>query len=517
MGLLIDKGVEQIAAMLGVLKAGKFFVLFDPSFPLERNLAILEDTSPRFILVDAKNTPYGSKLTNTTSSLIAFESTDPNSVSDDLKLEISPDSLAYVVYTSGSTGKPKGVIQNHRSRLHLVMVYSNMLSLTPNDRSILLTSGTANTIANSLFALLNGAALHPLSVNELGLSRLAAWIIDEKISICAISAPLFRKLCEFLTGNERFLDLRVLRLTSEASYKSDFELYKRFFPSTCCLANMLAPTEAGILRQFLMNHDTQINGDEIPLGYPVDDTEIFLLDEEGREVGCNEVGEIVVRSRYLSPGYWVRPELNEAKFKADPHEANQRFYYTGDLGLMLPDGCLIHKGRKDFRVKIRGYGVETGEVEKVLRSHAAVKDCIVVDRRDESAETKLIAYYTSSAPLMPNASDLRKFLSRSLPDYMVPSMFVQLDAIPLTPNGKVDRRALPEPGGRRPDLDTPFLAPRTDVEKIVTQIFSECTGVERVGIDDNFFELGGDSLILTRLLSRLSVDVSAGILHTGAV
>ena len=199
---------------------------------------------------------------------------------------------------------------------------------------------------------------------------------------------------------------------------------------------MLAPAETGMLRHFLMDHETQINGDEIPLGYPVDDTEIFLLDEEGREVGCNQIGEIVVRSRYLSPGYWLCPELNEAKFKADPYDADQRFYYTGDLGLMLSDGCLIYKGRKDFRVKIRGYGVETGEVEKVLRGHAAVKDCIVVDRKGESGESKLIAYYTSSAQWVPNTNELRKFLSRSLPDYMVPSMFVKLEGIPLTPSGK---------------------------------------------------------------------------------
>ena len=385
------------------------------------------------------------------------------------------------------------------------MVYSKMLSLTPNDRCILLTSGTANTIANSLFALLNGAALHPFNVNELGLSRLVAYLIEEKITVCAISVPLFRKLCESLTGNENFSDLRVLRLTSEASYKSDFELYKRFFPGTCRLANMLAPTETGILRLFLMDHDTRIDGDEIPLGYPVDDNDILLLDEEGREVGYHEVGEIVVRSRYMSSGYWLRPELNQAKFRADPDNADQRFYYTGDLGLMLPDGCLIHKGRKDFRVKVRGYGVEIGEVEKILRAHAGVKECTVVDRRSELGETKLVAYYTSSSQLMPNASELRMFLSRSLPDYMVPSMFVKLETIPLTPNGKVDRRALPEPGGSRPELDTPFLPPRTDVEKLLAQIVSECTGVDRVGIDDNFFELGGDSLILTRLLSRLSV------------
>jgi amino acid adenylation domain-containing protein len=504
-GLLIDKGVEQTAAMLGVLKAGKFFVLFDPSFPLERNLAIAEHTSPRSVLVDAKNMAYGSKLTNATSSLVTVESIDSNAVSDDLKLAILPESLANIDYTSGTTGKPKGVIRNHRSRLHVVMVYSNMLSLTPNDRCSLLNSGTASAIGNSLYALLNGAALHPFNVNEIGLSRLAGWIVDEKISICAISAPLFRKLCESLTGNEKFTDLRVLRLSSDGSYKNDFELYKRFFPRSCRLANMLAPTEAGILRQFLMDHETQIDGDEIPLGHSVDDKEVFLLDEEGREVGCNEVGEIVVRSRYLSPGYWLCPELNETKFKVDPREPDQRFYYTGDLGLMLPDGCLIYKGRKDFRVKIRGYGVEIAEVEKALRDHAAIKDCIVVDQKGESGETKLIAYYTSSASWVPNASELRKFLSRSLPDYMVPAMFLKLEAIPLTPNGKVDRRALPQPGGQRPDLDTPFFAPRTDLEQVVAQIFSECTGVERLGIDDNFFELGGDSLTLTRLQSRLSV------------
>src|SRR6185295_19743937 len=211
----IDKGVGQMAAMLGVLKAGKFFVLFDPSFPLDRNLAIAEDTSPRSILVDVKNTSYGSKLTGTTSSLVVLESLDPNSVADDLKLAISPNSLAFVVYTSGSTGKPKGVIQTHRNTLHRIMLHTNLLGLTPDDRCALLTSGTNNTIGNSLLALLGGAALHPLNVHELGLAGLARCIIGDKLSICAISVPLFRQLCASLTGNEKFPGLRVLRLTSE--------------------------------------------------------------------------------------------------------------------------------------------------------------------------------------------------------------------------------------------------------------------------------------------------------------
>jgi acyl-CoA synthetase (AMP-forming)/AMP-acid ligase II len=172
-----------------------------------------------------------------------------------------------------------------------------------------------------------------------------------------------------------------------------------------------------------MDHETQINGDEIPLGIGVDDTDIFLLNDEGGKVGYNEVGEIVVRSRYLSSGYWLRPELNDAKFKADPHEADQRSYYTGDLGLMLPDGCLIHKGRKDFRVKIRGYGVETAEVEKVLKGHTAVKDCIVVDRRGDSGEqNSLLVYFVGP---LPNAVVRRILLDRFRT--MVPSVFVSDD------------------------------------------------------------------------------------------
>jgi non-ribosomal peptide synthetase component F len=176
-----------MAAMLGVLKAGKFFVLLDPSFPMERNAAILEDTSPSLILVDTKNTPNGNKLAAGTSSLVELEALDHNSNSDDLKLAISPDALAYVIYTSGSTGKPKGVIQTHRNTLHLVMLYSNLVGLAPDDRCALLSSGTNNTIGNSLFALLEGAALYQLNVYEVGLSGLTGHIIDEKLSIFATS------------------------------------------------------------------------------------------------------------------------------------------------------------------------------------------------------------------------------------------------------------------------------------------------------------------------------------------
>ena len=511
LGVLIAKGVEQIAAMLGVFKAGKFIVLFDPSFPLERNLAIVKETSPALILTDAASTDYATKLADAYSTVFEIESIDPDSNADDLDLEISPDAFAYLVYTSGTTGQPKGVIQNHHNMLHRVMVYTNSLGITSNDRCILLTSGTANTLGNSLYALLTGATLHPFKVHELGPAKLAGYLMEEKISVCAVSTLLFRRLCESLTGSETFPDLRILRLTSEGSYKSDFELYKRYFPRTCRLVNMLLPTEAGTLRCFLIDHETQISTEEIPLGYPVDDKEIFLLDDDGREVGFNEVGEIVVRSRYLSPGYWLRPDLNEAKYKLDPHDPNQRFYYTGDLGLMLPDGCLIHKGRKDLRVKVRGYGVDLTEIERVLRSHHAVEDAVVIGRTNAMRETSLVAYFTSASEQIPTISELRKFLSKTMPDYMIPAVFIRLEALPLTPNGKVDRKALPQADDQRPQLSEPYAPARNQVERMLVKTWEEVLGVRPIGINDNFFDLGGDSLKLASFLSRVKDEVGIEI------
>src|SRR6185503_2120343 len=252
---------------------------------------------------------------------------------------------------------------------------------------------------------------------------------------------LFRGLCEMLGATGKFPDLRVIRLTSESARRTDVDVYRKHFSSNCLLATALSSTETGPLRKYLVDHAGEIPGDEVPVGYGVDGKEIVLLDDEGKQVGFNEIGEIVVRSCYLSPGYWRRPDLTEAKFKPDPQGGNNRLYFTGDLGLMLPDGCLIHKGRKDFRVKIRGYQIEIAEVENVLRSHAAVRDAVGLARQDDSGETRFIIYFTAASRGVLTTSELREYLSKTLPDYMIPSAFVRLDAMPVTPNGKIDRRA----------------------------------------------------------------------------
>jgi acyl carrier protein len=239
------------------------------------------------------------------------------------------------------------------------------------------------------------------------------------------------------------------------------------------------------------------------VGYAVEDKEIWLLDADGGRVGFNEIGEIVVRSRYLSPGYWRRPDLTEAKFKTDPHGGEERLCFTGDLGLMLPDGCLMHKGRVDFRVKVRGYGVELAEVERTLLKHTGVREAVVMAGKNKAGESRLVAYFTSSQQSRPTVSDLRSFLQEKLPSYMMPSTFIGLDAMPLTRNGKLDRNTLPAPGNSRPELSTPFMAPRNSTEKSLADIWAEVLCLDQVGIDDNFFDLGGHSLSATRIISRV--------------
>jgi len=502
-GLLLEKGVEQIAAMLGILKAGKFFVLLDPSFPAERISSVIEDSQAALLVVDRQTVLSAQQVTTRRCQLIRFDRLAQPMPAEDSRIPISPHALACIVYTSGSTGQPKGVVRNHRTLLHGAMLRVRTYGISKDDRLAHITAGTSNSVTNSFYVLLQGATLVAIDVKREGVARLASWLIDEKISICLIASPVFRKLCTTLTGSERFPALRYLRLRSDTVYKSDVELHRKHFPPTCSLANGLASSETGPLREYRIYHDTEFGSSEVPVGYALEDKEVLLLNENGEEVGFNEVGEIVVRSEYLSLGYWNNPELTAKKFKPCPQNPHKRLYYTGDLGLMLPDGCLIHKGRKDFRVKIRGYGVDLIEVEKVLLRHPGVREAVVVASKSKSDETRLIGYFTSSNHLIPSVNELRGFLQKTLADYMIPSVFVNIDKIPLTSNGKVDRKALPAPSNSRPELGTPIVEPRTMLERELVSIWAEILSLQEVGIHDSFFDLGGHSLAATRVVSQV--------------
>jgi amino acid adenylation domain-containing protein len=502
--LLLEHDALMIAAILGVLKAGKVYVPLDPSFPYARNEYILEDSQADLIITNNKNRPLAESLGENGHSLINIDEIGATLSDENVNLSISADNLANIIYTSGSTGQPKGVVQNHRNALQVAMRYTNSFRISAEDRLTLLQSySVAGSVSNMLGALLNGASLFPFNVKEEGLTRLADWLIEEEITVYHSVPTVFRQFANALTGKEEWPKLRLIRLGGEPVSAEDVQLYKRYFPSDSIFVNSYGASEAASVLRYCVDKDTELSGAVVPVGYPLGDVEIRLLDDEGAAVGFGHVGEIAIKSRYTSPGYWRRPDLTRAAFVTDPKDEGERIYRTGDLGYMQPDGCLVVTGRNDFRVKIRGFRIEVGEIELALRGLTKVKEAAVMAHEDQRGEKQLVAYVVPQPEQVPTISELRDFLKDKLPDYMVPSAFVVLDALPLTPNGKLDRLALPAPSLARPELDTNFVAPRNALEVQLVEIWVEVLGVTRVGVHDDFFELGGHSLLATRVVSRV--------------
>jgi amino acid adenylation domain-containing protein len=503
--LLLEHGGPVITAMLGLLKAGKCYVSLDPLLPHVRNTSILEDSQAGFVITDDKNLDLAKRLAEKQSMVINLDQIDSCVSAENLGLPMSPDTPSYIIYTSGSTGCPMGVVQNHRNVLHQAMRMTNAFHIRAEDRLTLLAScSTGQAMTNIYNALLNGAELFPFNIREEGLAHLGAWLIQKEITIYHSSATVFRYFVDTLTGEEGFPRLRLIKLGSEPVSARDLESYREHFSQGCIFVNALSSTETGTVCAYFFNKKTPISESTVPVGYAVEDMEIFVLDEDGEvEAAFNHVGQIAVKSLYVSPGYWQRPDLSEAKFLPDPSGGDKRIYLTGDLGRMMPDGCLVHTGRKDFQVKIRGYRVEVREIEKALLGFSAIKQAIVVGREDRPGDQRLVAYLVPNRQPAPSVSELRRFLGDQLPDYMLPSAFVILDTLPLSLSGKVDRHALPAPGKMRPELQATFVAPRTPVEESLAEIWKELLCLHTVGIHDNFLELGGNSLVATQIVSRV--------------
>ena len=503
-GLLIQQGAPLIGAILGVLKAGKFYVPLDSSFPEMRLAAVVEHSQPSLILTDNTNLLAAEKLNNGTRPVLTLDEIGASFSSDDPGVAISPEAIAYILYTSGSTGEPKGVFQSHRNVLHAIMKYTNGAHLCADERLTLLMSASFGASVSDIFgALLNGAQLLPFNIKEEGLLHLKDWLKNEEITVYHSVPTVFRHFVASLNGAEQFPQLRLVKLGGESVHRKDFDEFKKHFSPSCLFQVGFGATEIHSICQYFCDHWSTFEGATAPVGYVMDDTEILLLDRNGQPVKPGDTGEIAIRSKYLALGYWRQPELTKKAFRSD-HKDEPRTYCTGDLGRLLPDGCLVHLGRKDFQLKIRGHRVEAAEVEMALRENALVKETVVVERRDRNGEPQLVGYIVPTGGPAPSISGLRASLRQSLPDYMIPSAFVVLDTLPLTDNGKVDRNALPPPAQERPTLGTEFVAPRDTVEFELARIWSGILGIESVGTLDNFFSLGGDSLSAVQLISQVS-------------
>ncbi len=502
--LALEHGADVIIAILGLWKAGKIYVPLDPALPHGRNKAILDATQARLIVTHTRHRDYIAQIQKDLRLLNLDEHAGTLSA-ENLSASIAPDNLAYILFTSGSTGEPKGVLQNHRNLLNQIKKETNSLRICAEDRMILVRSCSAiGGVRIVLSALLNGAAVYPLDVARAGHAELAKLLVREEITIYDSTPTTFRNFVPVLTDEQRFPHLRLIRLSSEPVHKQDVELYKKHFSRDCIFANSLGLTEtAGSIRHNLIDHDTNVTNDTVPVGYAVEEMEVVLIDDDGHEVGADEIGEIAVRSRYLSPGYWRSPDLTRAKFLVDPEGGDKRLYLTGDLGRMLADGSLVHLGRKDFQVKVRGYKIDVAEIERALLALGSIKAAVVVASADRHDERYVVAYLVSATKSAATISGLRRALSDKLPEYMIPSSFVMLDALPTTPTGKVDRGALPAPDRTRPTLDVVFVKPRSESEKSLTRIWQEVLRIDKIGIDDNFFDLGGNSLRLAEVNRKI--------------
>jgi amino acid adenylation domain-containing protein len=510
--LLMRHDSPLIAAALAVLKAGRIVVVLNPSEPPARLKQILDDAEPGLIVTDLPNENLAGQIAQKNQAVLCFENQNSGPAHNP-EVKIAPADIAWLIYTSGSTGRPKGVIQTHRNIAHNVLRLSRGMSLSAEDRIVLLGSPSGGQgVATTWCALLNGAVLFPFPIAEKGAAGFKKWMLENKITVYVSSTSVFRSLAKTLDAADSFSDTRLVRFGSEAATVDDFAAFQKHFSDKCVLLNSLSSSETGNVTQHRFARNDTFAGSRLPVGLPVDGIEIFLSDENGREVRDGETGEIIVRSHYLSPGYWRNELLTAERFSENGDGV--RAFRSGDLGRRLDDGSLVFMDRKDARVKIHGYRVEISEIEDALTQQSEVEAAIVSAGTAADGEARLVAHVVPRNGKAHSAETLRRELRRTLPAYMVPAAFVFLDKFPLTPHGKIDHEKLQQ---MAPSLSVllPMEKPATGTEILLADIWKKVFGQDSIGLQDNFFDLGGDSLsasvVAAQVYAALKVELDLRI------
>ncbi|HEX6037835.1 non-ribosomal peptide synthetase, partial [Longimicrobium sp.] len=523
-GLCVERGPAMVEGVLGILKAGGVFVPLDPGYPRERLEYMLADSAPAAVLAQ------GSVMANVGATLAGLGRDVPV-----LELDaavpawadapetnperggLTPEHPAYVTYTSGSTGRPKGVPSIHHKVLNLVHWYGRELGLTEDDAVLLVMSFSFDGTYRNLFApLFAGGQLH-LAAEPFDPAGIVAQVSAGGIRALNCTPSAFQALVEADAGGGALAKLRTAVLVGEAVQPRKLMELPEPRPA---LVNLYGPTEcSGIMTYHRLSRDLSVYLEQpVPVGRPIPNGRIYLLDRAGSPVPLGVAGELHIGGTPVGNGYQNAPGQTAEKFVPDPFgEPGARLYRTGDRARWRADGTLEFLGRLDTQVKVRGYRIEPGEIEARLAAHPAVREAVVLVREDAEGEPRLVAYWVGEAV---EAEALRSHLGEGLPGYMVPAAYVRMDAWPLTPNGKLDRRALPAPEGDA-YASRAYEAPADETEEAVAAIWAEVLRVERVGRRDSFFELGGHSLsavqVISRVRQRLDVQVALGDIFTRPV
>jgi amino acid adenylation domain-containing protein/non-ribosomal peptide synthase protein (TIGR01720 family) len=504
-GLCLDRSVELIVALLGILKAGGAYLPLDPAIPPARRRLMLEDAgagllvSSTAVAEDLRPSPVRVVCLDVDAQLIANESTA------NVTSAVAAENLVYLIFTSGSTGRPKAVGVEHRQLVNYINAIWEALAL-PEGSSFASVSTIAADLGNTAVfpALCKGGALHLLAEQRTTDPVAMAEYFARHPIDCLKIVPTHLSALLSASQAAALLPRRCLVLGGEICPCSLVEKIASLAPD-CVVFNHYGPTEAtvGAVANRLDAADSEYRSDSVPLGRPLANMQSYILDQQLRPVPIGVVGELHLGGAGLARGYINRPDATAAKFIPSPFSnAGERLYQTGDLARYLGDGRIEFLGRVDQQVKIHGYRIEPGEIETALLEREEIVQCVVVAREDQPGDRRLAAYVVTRNQTKIASGELRAFLKDRLPEYMTPSAFVLLDALPLTANGKVDRRALPVPDHSRANGDNVFVAPRNHVEEVLANIWASVLSVDRVGVYDNFFDLGGDSILSIQIIAR---------------
>ncbi|MEH2273522.1 MAG: non-ribosomal peptide synthetase [Nostoc sp.] len=526
-GICIERSLEMVVALLAILKAGGAYVPLEPGYPQERLAFMLSDTQVSVLLTQKE---LVAKLPTHTAFVICLNA-DWNALAkptiplwesklgvahapegiaqnknENLSTSITADNLAYVMYTSGSTGTPKGVSVIHRGVVRLVKE-TNYVQLTAEEIILQLAPISFDASTFEIWGcLLNGGRLVICPPNIPSLEELGQIIQQYQVTTLWLTAGLFH-----LIVDEKIDALKSLRQLLAGGDVLSVPHVQKFLQTVekCQLINGYGPTEN---TTFTCCHTITAPlqpGVSIPIGHPIANTQVYILDHNLQAVSIGETGELYIGGDGLARDYLNRPDLTAEKFISHSFDRNlaTRLYKTGDLARYLPDGNIEFLGRIDNQVKIRGFRIELGEIEREIAQHPDVREIVVLARQDKTGEKQLTAYIVPHYNSTYIYKKLRNFLQQRLPNYMVPSAFVILESLPLTANGKVDRHKLPAPSRERPQLEQAYIAPQTDLEHLLAGILSELLKIDRVGIDDNFFDLGGTSISILQVAMRLQQEL----------
>lgn len=516
-GICMDRSVAMVIAVWGVLKAGAAFVALDHANGCGRLDYMLEDSHAEFVLT--RTGLLDETLHSKAKVIFVDEELESIARQEDANLNLAAheEQLAYVIYTSGSTGRPKGVMVSHRSLINVYRAWESAYGLADLNCHLQMASFSFDVFVGDMVRALCSGARLVLCPRDLLLAPDELCLLMQQHNVdCAEFVPaVVRGLVEHLEATGGDLDfLKFVIVGSDAWYFAEFQQLRKLLSSDARLINGYGIAEATIDSSFYEPEVDELPGTAlVPIGRPFANMRLYVLDQYLHPVPTGAAGELYIGGRGLARGYTGRPDLTAERFIPDPFSSTPaaRLYRTGDRARHLPDGTVEFLGRVDHQIKIRGFRIEPGEIEAVLGEHPNVSEVLVLPHAEATGEQRLVAYVAKAEDAPLTAGELREYLESHLPAYMVPSVFMILDVFPLTPSGKLDRRALPDPSGVRPDLAQQYVAPSTSTEIELTRVWSDVLGIERVGVADNFFALGGHSLLAAKLVSRVRSELQRDV------